>query len=161
MKSFYRTGFVMLLTTLAVVMGAQQGFASEKPLAEDGTIDLIRGIGIVDCTFKFETGQWRLSHNNDGCSNDVNKAFRLNNVPSATTFILADSGACLQDENFWYEFKTIKYETTTDVIWLASIVSLEDGAVVTPGLRLIKKIIKPGDPEIEGKLSCLKIIRSE
>ncbi len=148
--------FLLILGTAAV--GAEPEASSTKPTATDGVIELFDKNGNPDCQFDFVTGQHRLGQGNK-CRNDELGGFMLHNVPSATTFIMTDAGDCGSDENFYFEFKTIKYETVTDLVNLDTVPTFETGAVVRPGVRLIKKLWNGGT--IAGKLSCLKIIRSE
>lgn len=148
----------MLLVVGTAAVGAELKAPTAAPSATDGVIELFDKKGNSDCQFDFVTGQHRLQQGND-CRNDDLAGFMLHNVPSAATFIMTDAGDCGADENFYFEFKTIKYETATDLIKLEEVETFEEGAVIKPGLRLIKKINK--HTPIAGKLSCLKIIRSE
>lgn len=148
----------MLLVVGTAAVGAEPATSAVKPSAIDGVIELFDKSGNSDCQFDFVTGQHRLQQGNK-CRNDELGGFMLHNVPSAATFIMTDAGDCGAYENFYFEFKTIKYETVTDLVELDTIPTFEEGAVVRPGLRLIKKSWSGGT--IAGKLSCLKIIRSE
>lgn len=148
----------MLLVVGTAAVGAELKAPTATPSATDGVIELFDKNGNSDCQFDFVTGQHRLEQGND-CRNDELGGFMLHNVPSASTFIMTDAGNCGTDENFYFEFKTIKYETVTDLVDLDTVPTFDEGAVVRPGLRLIKKIWNGGT--IAGKLSCLKIIRSK
>lgn len=159
MNIFPVLSFILLLAVGTVAVGCKPKTLANNPVATDGNIELLNKEGETDCTLDFVTAQHRLGQGN-GCRNDYAYRFRLNNVPSAATLILADAGDCGEDENFYFEFKTIKYETSTDAIVLTEVTTFDEGAVVRPGLRLIKKIWN-GKDSIEGKLTCVKIIRSE
>lgn len=149
---------ILLLAVGAAAVGAEPATSATKPAADDGVIELFDKNNNSDCQFAFVTGQHRLQQGNE-CRNDELGGFMLHNVESAATFIMTDAGDCGDDENFYFEFKTIKHDTTTAIVNLDTIPTFEEGAVVTPGLRLIKMMWDGGT--IAGKLSCLKIIRSQ
>lgn len=160
MKNLLMPGLALALALMVglVACTAVDESSIVKTKAEDGTIELFDKNDNRDCYFSFKTGKHRLEQGND-CRNNELYSFKLNNVPSAATIIVADAGGCGKDENFYFKFKTIKYEVSTDYIRLDNIPSFEEGAVVAPGLRLIE-MHAPG-ATIGGKWSCLEIIRSE
>lgn len=151
-------GFALALVVGFVAYAAADESSNVKITAEDGMIELFDGNDNKDCEFTFTTGKHRLGEGNK-CRNDELYSFKLLNVPSAATIILSDAGDCGKDENFHFRLKTIKYEVTTVLVRLAEISSFEEGAVITPGLRLIEKHGTGGT--VGGKWTCLEIIRSE
>lgn len=118
----------------------------------------------VNCTIPFKTSTINFQNNDLGCGNDDAYAFKLDNVPSATYFAFYDDPACSDSGNFAYRFKTIKHPT--NMITPASILTAGSGVVgevVTgsPGVMLVSSYRKGGDADVDGKLSCVKIERSE
>ncbi|WP_019408950.1 hypothetical protein [Pseudomonas psychrophila] len=158
MNIFSVISFILLSAVGAAAVGGEPIASVIKPLAENGTIELFNRQNNNNCTLDFITKKYRLQQGNE-CENDVVYSFMLHSVPSAATIIMADSGECGKNENFYFEFKTIKYETSVPLIELNNIPTFEEGAVVAPGLRLVKKIWN--GEKIGGKLSCVEIIRSE
>ncbi|WP_414862564.1 hypothetical protein [Pseudomonas sp. IT-P176] len=100
---------------------------------------------------------------NSPCANDTARDIEFNEIPSATTIVLADSPSCnIRDprENFWFTLKTIKKSTTTAYIELEYFKSYVSGAIVRPGLLLTDRWLKPGHEIVRDRLSCVRISTS-
>lgn len=157
MKIFPVISLLLMLAVGTTAVGGELKSPDTKPTAEKGTIELFGDGSKSTCVLDFVSGTYRMSSGN-GCKNDYVYGFALHNVPSAATIIFADSPDCKNDGNFYFEFKTIKYDVRTPEVMLKTIPTFENNAVVVPGLRLIYKF---ADEKIEGKLSCVHIQLSD
>ena len=157
---------VIVVAFLAALFGAGCKLA-ESPAkvpevtAEDGTIEFYDEKKRSKCVLPFVTGAYGFTNEStNDCPNDNIYYFRLHNVPSAATILMTDDANCGRDqENFDFLFKTIKFQTTTDFVSISNAITFDDKAVIAPGLRLEKKRYKDG-AQIDGKLSCVQIVRS-
>lgn len=114
------------------------------------------------CTLAFVTAKYIFNQMSE-CINDDAYYFQLNNVPSATTFGLYDDEECEENEsqNFYFVMKTMKHNLTMeDRVLIENLIQYPTGQIVpgAPGVRLEKKF---ADEKISGKLTCVKITRSE
>lgn len=157
---------IMIVALLTAIAGcglvlAEDSAKGPKVTAEDGTIEFFDKDEKSKCVIPFVTGAYGFTNENTNkCPNDNIYSFKLHNVPSAATILMTDDANCGRDqENFDFLYKTIKYETTTGFVSISNTITFEDKAVITPGLRLEKKRYKNG-AQIDGKLSCVQIVRS-
>lgn len=129
--------------------------------AKDGTIEFFDKDQKSKCVIPFVTGAYGFTNESTNkCPNDNIYFFKLHHVPSAATILMTDDANCGRDqENFDFLFKTIKFETITDFVSISNTITFDDKAVIAPGLRLEKKRYKDG-AQIDGKLSCVQIVRS-
>jgi len=108
------------------------------------------------CVIPVKTGKTNMSDTD--CKNDTVSYFQLNNVPSAVVFTLNSEKDCAVSD-WYFTMRTIVHPTTT--IWL-SIPSLkirQDNEIIVKGLRMERNFYDHGN--IEGKLSCVDVVRSE
>ena len=157
MKIFPVISLLLMLAVGATAVGGELKSPDTKPTAKKGTIELFGDGSKSTCILDFVSGKYRMSDGNS-CKNDYVYGFALHNVPSAATIIFTDSPYCMNDGNFYFQFKTIKYDTSTPEVLLKTIPTFENEAVVVPGLQLIYKF---DDEKIEGKLSCVSIQLSD
>lgn len=137
---------------------------------DDGTLVLSKKDEVSSCTIPFKSGTYDFTSDGGGygCENDDMYSIALNNVPSATTVLMTDHPSCskIENQNFWVEFKTIKQPTNAlknragKPILISDFFTINDGDVLVPGVRRTGGYHR-NDDTINGKLSCVKIIRSE
>lgn len=147
------TGLLLVIT----VLDTQGVLAAPFP---DGSIKFAAASdgGGKTCELAFVTSRKDFG-GDSGCANDEMSYFRLENVPSATTFKL-ESERCDGTKAEWYfTMKTIKQPVTTGWIAIATLKAETIGAIVTPGLRLMGRKTDTSVP-LEGKLTCVDIERS-
>jgi hypothetical protein len=99
--------------------------------------------------------------NSHNCDNDQYSYFKLEYAPSATLISFDDNPNCSRTENFYAEIKVSKNLATMETpVPLELLLSTAEGQVA-PGTfsRVMKRYRKP-DSDIQGKLSCVEIIRS-
>lgn len=118
--------------------------------------------GTLICTLAFVTKEYIFNQMSE-CINDDAYYFQLNNVPSATVFGLYDGGECQENtnQNFYFVMKTMKNNLTMEKpILIADLILFQTGHIVpgSAGVRLEKKF---ADEKISGKLTCVKIKRSD
>lgn len=97
------------------------------------------------------------------CANDEMYTFKLINAPSATVISFYDTPDCNEttEQNFYIVLKTIKHPLTFEKqLDLRNVISTPVGSIV-PGSGGVRMERKLQSGQINGKLSCVKIKRSE
>jgi len=156
----WRTAIFILFSLNSTALIAKD--AAGDPI-NDGTLVLSKTDGSASCTIPFKTGIYDFSNNGGGfgCANDDKSELDLKGVPSATTVYLYDTPDCndKKDQNYWIEFKTIKQPTNVTQLKFSKFFDKGNEEVVVPGVMRVDAYHR-NDDSIDGKLSCVKIIRS-
>ncbi|WP_407309224.1 hypothetical protein [Pseudomonas sp. nanlin1] len=129
---------------------------------EHGALLIRNRDGSPNCTITMKTGTYNLK-NISGCSNDDAYGFMMQRGWSATTLTFFDTPSCAPtgDQNFIIEIKTIKQRTSVLNFYdFNEFYNVQNGHVAVAGILLVWKFRRGTDP-IQGKLSCVKIERSE
>ncbi|WP_110973458.1 hypothetical protein [Pseudomonas huaxiensis] len=153
---------LLLLLTIAAALPAHTEARS------NGTLELYKGgpqdgiPGGLSCSIELETGENNFQ-DMETCENDAIYFFKLLNAPSATVISFHDTPDCndKSDQNFYFFLKTVKNNLSFDSPLKLDIAAATPvGTVVagSGGVRMENKMIKG---QIDGKLSCVKIKRSE
>ncbi|MBC2688922.1 hypothetical protein [Pseudomonas kielensis] len=89
------------------------------------------------------------------------REFGLIGIPSATEILFSANKLCNtqpgEEGEFWFRFKTIKNPTTLNYIEMEYLKSFTPPNIVGPGLQLIDRFLKPGNPVVRDKLACVQI----
>lgn len=105
--------------------------------------------------------QYEFRGNSTPCTDNTAITFAISDVPSAAQIFFGDEAACskqLSDNNqFWFELKTIKKLTNTEILQLTYLDTFNKGSIVRPGLQLVDKGRLNQDGHIREKLSCVRI----
>lgn len=114
------------------------------------------------CTLPFVTKEY-IFNQIDQCINDDAYSFKLSGVPSATRFGFYDDEGCTetQDQKFYFTMKTVKNNLTMDThVQISNLNQYKIGEIIpgTGGVRLESKYV---DGQVGGKLTCVKITRSD
>jgi len=99
------------------------------------------------------------THSESPCNNDTARTVQFAEFPSATTVYFYDTGEALEtdDQNFWFEVKTTRKRTSTEILNLENFNSYQPGDIIEPGLRLIRKYRKNNNAPIRDALSSVCI----
>jgi hypothetical protein len=107
------------------------------------------------------TWQYELRAGQTACKDNTADSVAFSDLPSATTIILTDNEDCSKkaskDNTFWFELKTIKKLTNTEIIQMSHLADYNEKTIIQPGLQLIGKGRYNEDGSIREKLSCVRI----
>ena len=112
-----------------------------------------------DCNFEFKNSTIKFMEGDNSCTSDENYGFKIQNAPSAAIVTFTDDSQCRWDEGNWaFKLKTVNQPThQEEVVPLTKTWSTPIGGIVAPGLMMIDKVNRDETPQIEGKLTCVKI----
>jgi hypothetical protein len=156
----FAAGLVLAVSAL----GVQEALAESSVAIPDGSITFAQnpdGSGAT-CGFAFTHKQdgYNFHKGESGCQYDKYNYFRLENVPSASSFKLWAKACDRADEKSWeYDLKTYINPTTTGWLYISALRAASEGAIFARGVILVtKKYSEVGDGIDE--LSCVWITRS-
>lgn len=144
-----------LLSVVGAMGGGYKEVKAEEPQGYIIFSQQPEGAGRT-CSVPIRTGTTLMSDTD--CKNDVVSYFQLNNVPSAVVFSLNSESTCSSSGDWYFTMRTIVHPITT--IWLSipSLKTRPNGEIIVKGLRMENNHYDHGN--IEGKLSCVQITRS-
>lgn len=94
--------------------------------------------------------------------NDKARSFQINEMPSASTILIANSNICDTSDNEhsypWFSLKTIKKQTSTSIIEIEYLATFKPNQIIEPGLQMIN--LKTSSSGNRDKISCITITTS-
>ncbi|NBB36939.1 hypothetical protein [Pseudomonas sp. BC115LW] len=107
------------------------------------------------------TVTYDLTETTTRCSEFKTREFGLIDVPSATEILFTRRSDCIIftpfPVEFYFKFKTIKNPTTLNYIEMEHLKSFIPPSIVGPGLQLIDRFLRDGNPVVRDELRCVQI----